>query len=618
MTGSRPSGAAIRRCVRGESVGWDSSGIASVDSRASHFSPGAGARARLEGLPDPIRPRLQRSRSSGGVTAGGSCSTEAAITILAPQRRLQASTAALDGSLHRREHVSQRFVYQRWPPYPKLRRWPSLRFTCHAGGPLRNHSFVFRRRPTGRRPFVYRSSCRGFVALASLMGVFLIVGCSKKSSKPTAPEAPEVNSDAPNANARIVSQQILGQSGRRSVIWQLESADGLSPFFRGRLDDNVGVGRLGAAGGLMWHVRTLYEPRDLQALSPSSPTPGGAIVVGAFDSNDDGFSETGYATLVTAAGSMLNQVTYASDSSNLWINDIAPLSDSVFVLVGGEHTVSRDNPLVALLALTAAGTLEERQQTVISSILGRFAVEVATDPADASAPVRRIYLATKAYSGTSTITVHGVDITASTLAPWSLAWSQTLTGKGVATWEGDMRVSGGALYVVGGASDPDKGTLSGGGYWSSGLVARLSLGGDIEWTKVVTATGHDDEFSAVEPTANAIIAIGGAAYYYKEKSKNTFGYGWVTRFAPADGGTLSSFLFGDSTFSSAFYCGHLAGSALQVGGYSQLETYGGVYRAWWSALNPNPAASTAAVLRLVPAGPGEAVARDHRRQSPDR
>jgi len=340
--------------------------------------------------------------------------------------------------------------------------------------------------------------------------------------------------------------------------------------------------------------------------------------VGAFDGNGDGFSETGYATLVTEAGSVVNQVTYASDSSNVWINDIAPLSDSVFVLVGGEYTASRDNPLVALLALTASGTLEKRQQTVISSIPGRHAVDVATDPGDALAPIRRIYLATRANSGTNTITVHGVDITASTLTPWRLAWSQTLTGKGVGTWERDMRVSGDALYVAGSASDPDKGTLSGGAYWDSGLGARLSLVGDIIWTKVVTATGHGDNFWAVEPTANAIIAIGEAAYYYKEKSKNTFGYGWVARFAPADGGALSSFTFGEQSYASAFYGGHLAGSTLQVGGYSQQETYGGVYRAWWSALNPNPAASTAAVLRPGPAGPGEGVARDHGRQSLDR
>ena len=459
-----------------------------------------------------------------------------------------------------------------------------------------------------------RNASGNSVAVAALLlGVVLLTGCGKSSSKPTAPAMPEVNTDPANANARILAQQIFGDSDKKSQVRQLAAGDGLSDWFLGELNGSSVVGRLNATGTVASHTGLIYRPLDIETLSASSPVPGGAIIVGAYDTDADNQDEVGFVTLVDGLGVVVSEQGVASTSSDVWFTAIAPLSDSVFVVVGGERTPSRTNPLVALFALTPSGALEKRQQAVLSSISGRTAYDVATDPADALAPSRRIYVVTElnpAGSATSNVVVYGMDIDPATLAPSSLAWNQTMTGKGIGTSERDVRVFGGALYLVGSAGDPDKGTPSNGGHWDSGLVARLSPTGTIEWEKVIKLTSHSERLKWAVPTANAVIALGEAANYFNTTSDDVFGYGWVARLAPADGALLSSFTFGDAGFSSGFISGYLTGSGLHVGGWSQQETNGGPFRAWWSAVDLNAVASMAPGPQPERARPGEAAVRD--------
>jgi hypothetical protein len=222
--------------------------------------------------------------------------------------------------------------------------------------------------------------------------------------------------------------------------------------------------------------------------------------------------------------------------------------------------------------------------------VGRSADHLATDPGDALAARRRLYLSTIASSsssGTQSITLHGVDIDAFTLTPWSLAWPRSLGGKGVGTKLHDMRVADGALYVAGSANDPDKGSPIGGVYWTSGLAARLSLTGDLVWTRVTGATGHSDMFWGLGPTPDAVLAIGQAAAYIGT-SGHAFGYGWIARLGLADGGTRSSLMFGDPGFGSAFCAGAGQSSALQVGGWTEHRAPDGSYRAWSCVVDAGP------------------------------
>jgi hypothetical protein len=451
---------------------------------------------------------------------------------------------------------------------------------------------------TGRRaPFAlwtvprWPSFHRVVPLTALLLGALLMPGCAKSPAEPELPGSDPgdpVNSDAPNANARILSQQVIGESDPNSVILGIEVADAASAWFRGGVGGSWVVGRLSPTGGLLFRTPLTYLPRGLVALSASSPLPGGAIVVGGRDIDGDGRIDVSYATLLAPTGGIIAERSYASDSSEVSLFAIAPLSDSLFVVAGGERTQTRLNPLMALLALTDGDSLQNRQQVVISSLAGQGAAYVATDPGDALASRRRIYLSTIASGGSHTITVHGVDIDASTLAPWSLAWTRTLTGKGVGTQLYDMQVVDGALYVAGSANDPDKGGPINGLYWTSGLTARLSLAGDVVWAKVVRVTAHSDMFWGLAPTADAILALGEAASYIASPNK-AFGYGWIAHLGPSDGETLSSLTFGDPGFDSGFCAGTGPASALQMGGWTEHVTPNGPRRVWSCVVNASPA-----------------------------
>ena len=454
--------------------------------------------------------------------------------------------------------------------------FPYMR-TCVRGSPIR-HAFAFS---------------------VFLLGSLLIVGCQKKSPvKVIELPEPAVNSDAPNANSRIISQQVFGDVDKKSFVSALESTGDVSDWFLATLNysgsgDAQIVGRFDAAGNMISHTAITYSARDIEPLSPWSHLPGGAIVVGAFDNDDDGLPDIGLATLLGAAGTIENQVVTSSDSSDVWFNDIAELSDSTFVAVGAEHTPSRTNPLVALIALTAAGTLEKRQQIVIPIVPGMVARDVATDRGDAFASTRRIYLSIEpqVVPPTNNAIVYAIDVNSSTLTPWSFAWGQTFTGKGAGTTERDMRVLGNSLYLVGYANDPDKGTPSNGGYWTSGFVARISLtSGDFVWAKVVAETAHHDDRFRTIPFKLAllnpgIILVGTAASYFTTSTNELFGYGWVVRMDSFDGSLLSSWTFGDSGYESGFSCSYLDGSILHAGGWTREETNGGPYQGWWSAIN---------------------------------
>jgi hypothetical protein len=458
-----------------------------------------------------------------------------------------------------------------------------------------------------------RSGLPALAFAATLLGALAIAGCAKDTVKP---RPVDTNPNTPNANQRIVSQQKFGGADAVSSIWRLESSDG-SQRFSGPLNDVTGAGGLGASGNLLWHLGTRFEPNDIEVLPSTSPMPGATLVVGGYDSNQDGYNEVGYAALVTAAGTEVNRVPYGSDTTAASLNAIAALSDSEFVAAGWEQTTEGTFPVVVRLVVTAADTLEGREWIVLSTLPNQYAIDVATDPADALSPQRRIYLATESTTGATIATLHGLDITASTLAPWTLAWAATLPGKGHGTWEHGMKVLGGDLYVAGEAQDPDKTPRPAdqGQYWSSGLAARLSRDGAIEWAQVVSETNEEDLFWAVEPTATAVIAIGNAGGFVTNGSGNAsypFGYGWVTRLAPADGATLAHLTFGDASTSSGFNDGTMVGPNLQVGGFTD-ETSGGL-RAWWCSLNVEPSAGTASARVAAPVPYGARSSRTHQRQ----
>jgi hypothetical protein len=436
--------------------------------------------------------------------------------------------------------------------------------------------------------------------LALSIGVPLLAGCAADS--PTQPEpspTPTVNAVKPNANARILSQATFGDPAKWSSLYELSTPYGSGCGFRGQLDGYTVVGHLGSSGNLQWSARLPYTLRQVWPLSPLCSVPGGMLVVGKHDTDGDGLSELGYGWLYSALGSMTDVETFSSDSSDVWVNAVATVSDTLFVVVGGERTPSRTNPLIATLALTESGDLVKRSQTVLTSMTNGMFTKIALDPAGPGGGHLALFVVSSVDVGEDhSIRVHKITVEYPSLASATLDWSQEIAGAGPSCWANDLAISGDHVYVCGGTDDATKTPPAAGGHWRSGLAARLTVSGEIDWGRTVRLSDRSEEFDVVVPTPDGVLFVGDGVRYVIVESKEVFGYGWIARLAPATGDVLASLTFGDEAFQSGFNAGFYEGGKLYCGGWTHEEMEGGTYRAWFCAIDASTGPAAAAPARL--------------------
>jgi hypothetical protein len=442
------------------------------------------------------------------------------------------------------------------------------------------------------------STTKLLITLVALsLAVIVLGGCSKAAT--TQPEAtPNVNSDKPNANARIQVQTALGDPAKGSEIHFMTVVDGSSYNFAGRRDNSAGVGRIGPSGASQWFSILPYVLRGVLTLSPSVSVPGGLVAVGKLDNDNDGLSDIGNAWLYTASGSLVSTVLFSSDTSDVWVNGIAAVSDSEFVLVGGERTPARTNPLVAIVTLTAGGQLAKGPQVVLNGLSNSYFGSVAVNPAGPSGGLLHIYASAEVVAGSGPVTaiyVHGLTAAYPAMTSWNVDWSRNIPGAGPTLEVNDLRVYEDRIYLAGGTDDTGKQPPpSDGGYWDSGLAARLTLAGALEWTSIIRLTAHTERFRAVVPTANGIFFMGIAGRYFTGQTVDQFGYGWIARILPATGVVATHLTFGSDAYESGFDTGVYSGSTMYCGGFTNYENQGGGYRSWFCGIDlANTVASSA-------------------------
>ena len=333
------------------------------------------------------------------------------------------------------------------------------------------------------------------------------------------------------------------------------------------------------------------------SLSHSAPVPDGVLVVGKDDTDGDGLSNVGYAWLLSASGTMKDIETFASDTSDVWINGVAAVSDSEFVVVGGERTTIRSNPYLALLVVTADGHLERRSQLVVTSMSNRLLSEVAIDPAGPSGGSLGLFVA----SGVDV----GVD-QAISLQRIAVDYPTLVRHRGV-----ESRDRGSRSFVLGQRSQalrrPDPGLRRHAG-WNQvsagerrllglGVAAALTLTGDVVWSKFLRATEHSDELFTIVPTQTTWFFAGDCARFTVGETHEVFGYGWVEKLGPATGDELGLLMVGNATYASGFGTAYEQGGRLYCGGWTQNEFDGGGNRAWFAGIDVSgtPAPALAAV-----------------------
>ena len=441
------------------------------------------------------------------------------------------------------------------------------------------------------------------VALIALCLALIVVGSCSKAAPTQTTSTSEANPDKPNANARIQAQSVFGDVGKSTTVVGMATVDGSSYSFYGTRDNLGGVGRLGSTGTLQWFTSLLYSRRELVPLPPSASVPSGLVVSGKHDSDNDGRSDQGYAWLYSSSGNLLSTLLFSSDTSDVWLNGMVAVSDTAFVVVGGEETPSRTNPFVAVVTLTSAGQLAKGPQVVLTSQATSYYDQVAMHPTGPGGGEVRLYVtAANAPVGTG-YHVHQIRAPYPALTPWTVDWSRQITGTAVDL--NDLAIYQDRIYVAGSVDDPAKTPApANGSYWTSGLAARLTLTGDVEWSTIAKLTSHTEAFQGVVPTAGGIFFYGLAARYFQ--SNNVFGYGWIARVDPATGAVAAHLTFGQDSYGSGFNTAVYNGTTLYCGGFTHYEVSGQGFQGWFSGVDvagtsPSPVPQRAQAAPL--AGP---------------
>ena len=307
---------------------------------------------------------------------------------------------------------------------------------------------------------------------------------------------------------------------------------------------------------------------------------------------------------LSSTGTELSRITYAADSTGIWLYAVTPVNDSTFLAVGGIRHAGVIHPLVVELNLKAPGFLERGKVVTVQDRTGWYSYAVPM-----SSPADQISLAVVTIDGS----VEGV---ARVHAPWpgldavTTDWSNAIvlpTGPGVDV--NDIAESGGNLYVVAQVDDNRQGTPSGGGYWSSACAESYTGAGATRWSTTVSLSKQEEIFYYAVVGPDAVYGVGAAAsYVHSTEDKGSFGYGLISKLDLNDGHVLANFTIGDERFQSGFNTAILTAGQLVCGGWTNDGTSDGPYQGWFSTVNVS-----AAVVPTMPTASGPATAAPDRR-----
>ncbi len=466
----------------------------------------------------------------------------------------------------------------------------------------------------------FHSHWEGMIIVALCMVLALTMSCSVDDVGKPDDEQP-INPDKPNANGLIVSQTTFGDVEKGSSISLLTPEPGGGYYFAGIHDSRYGVGHLSATGGLLWFTRTGYGVRDICPLPPTAIVPNALVTVWSVDTDGDDESDIGYVSLYGSTGSLLDQVFYAADTSDLWLNAIAPISDSTFVVVGGEWTAGGSAPFIATVALTSPDQIEKRHHSVIDAIPERLFDNVVIDASESSDSELSFYVlsdGTGSQSEDRTIGVHKISTALPALIPWTVEWSREIivaSGLGTYAYNGDaLSFFQDNLYLVGQADDPGKEPRpSNGGYWDSGLAASLTPTGGLRWLTSVALTGHSERFARITTGPDGLYAVGQGAVF--SQAEQQFGYGLISKIALETGEAVSNMTFGTDSYCSSFSDAVISGNMISCGGWTQYESAGAGYLAWFCEIDVSNPPATGYGPLASSAGIGHGTNRAHDGQS---
>lgn len=419
--------------------------------------------------------------------------------------------------------------------------------------------------------------------LAALLIALLTVlsSCSKDDPVEPPPPPDPVNPNQPNSNAAIVSQQVFGETALKSRVNTMEPVVTGGYFFGGEHNSRVGIGRLDRTGVLEWFTRTDFEVRDIFVFGDN------LIVVGALDIDDDGESERGYVGVYDGDGLPVDVIEYTGGGADVWFNAVAPVTDRTLVAAGGRRANGERVPFVALVSVDIDGFLQQVTEAAISGVDGVIFDNVAAHPS-----LALTFFATGDNAPpdleTENISVHRVAIHVGRPFTFSVEWSADIIafpGLSTLTGTGDrLVVDGSHVYVVGHTNEI-KGKLGNTDLWDSGLAARLTTEGDVDWVTSVSLSQQSEHLFGAHLDGGRLYAVGEFAAFVT--SGRLLSYGLLCEIDAETGALGKGMSFGSKTYGSEFSAVDKVGGAVICGGSTKQVQADGGRQLWFAEIDPD-------------------------------
>ena len=151
----------------------------------------------------------------------------------------------------------------------------------------------------------------------------------------------------------------------------------------------------------------------------------------------------------------------------------------------------------------------------------------------------------------------------------------------------DIEVEGTAAYLSGYTeTDENKPSNPSNGYWNAGFIAKIDNSGQIIWKKQISLSKYDDSFNDAYLDDKYLYCAGRYATFVKTKSRNYFGYAWLSKIDKNTGNVISNSFFGENSYCSTFNSILGAEGKLYLAGFTKyFNLYKDEAQAWFIKAN---------------------------------
>ncbi len=394
---------------------------------------------------------------------------------------------------------------------------------------------------------------------------------------------PDDNINTPSGNELIDFEYISSDGDRNATVDFIAPLSNGAAYFFGIDNGDVQLGKLDNSGSITWRHKTDFFIRDLLAVDINGPK---LIAVGGNDSDDDSRSDEGVLMILDDNGALLSETKYSIQDTGLFFNGIAAypeIGDDVQLLISGAARITDElHPVIFRLQIPSVNIGDDiptsafNNRRIFTDMSRHLFVDIAVQPSIGPAP-EMIFVTLNQLDGSAVTERFSLariepDLTA---LMWQTDVLVAADRRSEAHFGQTIHIGSDRVWVIGNTDDDEVDT---GSFWSAGLLAAFDKNTGAEaWKQKIDLSERSDRAIALLVDGDELYVSG----YYSAYASGlqSLGFGFLGRFAQADGEQLGLQSFGATDVFSGLNGVNIDGNEVLGYGFTNLIT-GSTFDRW--------------------------------------